>query len=79
MAEIKYDIIKTLVVLSENPKGWKKEVNIVSWNDRKPKLDIREWGPNHERMGKGATLSREELQMLKEWLKNTDVDGLGLE
>ncbi|MGE5449972.1 MAG: YdbC family protein [Methanomassiliicoccales archaeon] len=79
MAEIKYEIIKTLAVLSENPKGWKKEVNVVSWNDRKPKLDIREWGPEHERMGKGVTLSREEVLMLQEWLKDADVDGLGME
>lgn len=79
MAEIKYDIIKTLAVLSESPKGWQKEVNIVSWNDRKPKLDIREWGPNHERMGKGVTLSREELEMLQEWLKDVDLDELGME
>lgn len=79
MAEIKYEIVKTLTVLSEGTKGWKKEVNLVSWNDRKPKLDIREWSPDHERMGKGVTLSREETEMLKAWLSDIDVDELGME
>lgn len=79
MAEIKYEIIKNLMVLSESPRGWKKEINIVSWNDRKPKLDIREWGPDHERMGKGVTLSREEVLILQEWLNDQDIDELGME
>ncbi|MGE5381751.1 MAG: YdbC family protein [Methylocystaceae bacterium] len=79
MAEIKYEIIKNLLVLSESSRGWKKEINIISWNDRKPKLDIREWGPDHERMGKGVTLSREEVQLLQDWLRDQDVDDLGME
>ncbi len=73
MAEIKYEITKHLGILSENPKGWLKELNLVSWNDREPKLDIREWSPDHEKMGKGITLSDTEsealLKILKEHLK----------
>lgn len=42
MAEIKYEIIETLGVLSENAKGWKKELNLISWNDRETKYDIME-------------------------------------
>lgn len=61
MAEIKYNIIKNLGILSEGTKGWKKEVNIVSWNDRSPKIDIREWDPEHIKMGKGITLTKVEL------------------
>lgn len=65
MAEIKYEIIKVLGVLSENDKGWKKELNLVSWNGREPKYDLRDWAPQHEKMGKGVTLTEEELKELK--------------
>lgn len=65
MAEIKYEIKETIGVLSENAKGWTKELNLISWNDREPKYDIREWNPDHSRMGKGVTLSNEEFENLK--------------
>ncbi|SDN77509.1 YdbC family protein [Alkalicoccus daliensis] len=65
MADIKYEITEHLGVLSESPKGWKKELNLVSWNGREPKYDLREWAPDHEKMGKGVTLSKEEAQELK--------------
>ena len=68
MADIKYEIIETLGVLSENAKGWKKELNLVSWNGREPKYDLRDWAPEHEKMGKGVTLSKEELIRLKDIL-----------
>ena len=63
MAEIKYEIVQEICVLSESARGWTKELNLVSWNDREPKFDIREWAPEHSRMGKGVTLSKEEMQM----------------
>jgi len=69
MAEIKYEIIETVGVLSENAKGWKKELNLISWNDREPKYDIRDWSPEHEKMGKGVTLSKDEVQQLLVLLK----------
>ena len=65
MAGIKFEIIETIGVLSENAKGWKKELNLISWNDREPKYDIRDWDPNHEKMGKGVTLSKDEFERLK--------------
>ena len=68
MADIKYDILKELGVLSENAKGWRKEVNLISWNGGIPKYDIRDWAPEHEKMGKVTTLSEEEIKKLKEIL-----------
>jgi hypothetical protein len=65
MAEIKYDIKETIGILSENSKGWTKELNLISWNDREPKYDLRDWAPEHEKMGKGLTLSLDELKELK--------------
>lgn len=66
MADFKYDIVEHLGVLSENSKGWTKELNLISWNGAKPKYDLRDWAPEHEKMGKGITLSNEEFQALKE-------------
>jgi len=71
MADIKYEIKKHIGVLSENNKGWKKELNLVSWNDREPKYDIREWSPEHDNMGKGVTLNEDELNALKNLLLET--------
>lgn len=67
---IKFEIKKNIGVLSENAKGWTKELNLVSWNDREPKYDIREWAPDHEKMGKGITLNDEEIQELEKLLSN---------
>ena len=70
MNEIKYEIIEQLGVLSESDKGWKKELNLISWNDREPKYDIRDWSENHEKMGKGITLSNDEAMKLRNILNN---------
>ena len=73
MSDFKYEIVKKIGVLGESNNGWKKEVNIISWNERKPKLDIRDWDENHERMGRGITLNREEVEKLKELLTQMDM------
>ena len=65
MAEITFEIVKHLGGLSESAKGWKKEVNMVSWNGRAAKYDIREWDPDHQKMGKGITLNDDEWEQLK--------------
>lgn len=63
--DFRYDIVEEIGVLSENAKGWRKELNLISWNGATPKYDIREWAPEHEKMGKGVTLTKEELKVLK--------------
>lgn len=68
MSEIKFEIIKNIGTLSESSRGWTKELNLISWNGREPKYDIRDWDPEHEKMGKGVTLAQEELMKLKELL-----------
>lgn len=72
MAEIKFDIIKTIAVLSEGNKGWKKELNLISWNHRNPVYDIRDWSEDHKKMGKGSTYTLQELQVLKDCLMKMD-------
>lgn len=70
MAGIKFEIVEHIGVLSENTKGWKKELNLISWNEREPKYDIRDWNVDHEKMGKGITLSKEEIVNMKRILEN---------
>ena len=70
MAELKYEIVKKIGVLSETDKGWKKELNLVKWNDYAPKYDLRDWNEDHTRMGKGITLTEEEIKKLKESIEN---------
>lgn len=64
-SEISFEIIETLGVLATSTKGWTKELNLISWNGREPKYDLREWSPEHDKMGKGVTLSKDELEALK--------------
>ena len=68
MDDFKFEITKEIGVLSESAKGQRKELNLISWNDATPKYDLRDWAPNHEKMGKGITISEEEIQKLKELL-----------
>lgn len=73
MAGFKYEIKKELGTLSENAAGWTKELNLISWNDRDPKYDLRDWAPEHEKMGKGITLTRDDLKELKNILNEMDL------
>jgi hypothetical protein len=74
MADIKFEIVKKIGILSKSSKGWAKELNLVSWNDREPKYDIREWSPDGQTMGKGVTLTKDELAALRELMKDLDLD-----
>ncbi|MDY5678835.1 MAG: YdbC family protein [Candidatus Methanomethylophilaceae archaeon] len=73
MVEFKYEVVERIAVLSESSKGWTKELNLISWNDREPKYDIREWSPDGSKMGKGITLSDEEVAVLKKALDTRDL------
>jgi hypothetical protein len=73
MAEIKYEIKETLGALSESSKMWKKELNLISWNDKEAKYDIRDWSPEHEKMGKGITLTADELKLLRDILNKLEL------
>lgn len=73
MSEIKYEIIKKVGVLSKSASGWAKELNLISWNDREPKYDLRDWSADGTKMGKGVTLSKDELLALKELLNNIEL------
>ncbi|MGN1097551.1 MAG: YdbC family protein [Clostridia bacterium] len=73
MADIRFEIKQEFGQLSpENGRGWRKELNLVSWNGANPKFDIRDWSPDHEKMGKGITLTYDELMVLKAILKDIE-------
>ena len=65
MSDFKYEITQELGVISESKSGWTRELNLVSWNGGAPKFDIRDWAPGHEKMGKGISLSADEIGNLK--------------
>lgn len=69
MADIKFEIEEEIGTLSENSRGWSKELNKVSWNGCAAKYDLRDWAPDHEKMGKGVTLTEDEAEALYKILK----------
>lgn len=73
MAEVTYEIKQNVAVLSDRGKGWKKELNLVSWNGGMPKVDIREWNSDHSSMKKGITLSRREFEKMAAAIKEIDA------
>lgn len=73
MAELKYEITQEITVISESSRGWTKELNLVSWNEREPKYDMREWSPEHDKMGKGITFNKEEMKKLRDALNDLDL------
>lgn len=73
MAEFKYEITERIAVLSTNANGWERQLNMVSWNDRDPKYDIRDWSPDGNKMGKGISLSHDEIAILKGVLDDMEL------
>lgn len=74
MAEFKFEITESLGVISENAKGWLRELNLVSWNERPAKFDIRDWSPDHTKMGKGISLTEEEMEALVRLFQTRDEE-----
>lgn len=73
MDKIKYEIIEKIGVLSTSEKGWTKELNLVSWNEKEPKYDLRDWSEDHTKMGKGITLNKSEIEQLKHILNKIEL------
>lgn len=73
MEDVKFVIEQKIGILSQGDYGWNKEINLISWNNREAKFDIRDWDRQHEKMSKGITLSKEELKMLRDILDLIDI------
>ena len=80
MREIQYEIVKEIAVLSTGDSGYTKEINLISWNGKEPKYDIRSFSPNREKCGKGITLNADEaaalLKALQKELNGGDISKL---
>lgn len=74
MDDFKHEVVESFGYISESKAGWKTELNLVSWSERPAKYDLRPWSPDHEKMGKGITLTKEELKKLKEILDQMDLN-----
>ena len=72
--DFSYEIEKNVGVISEGKGGWQLELNLVSWGGRPAKYDIRSWSPDHQKMGKGVTLTKDDVIALKELLERADLD-----
>ena len=73
MAEFTYEVTERIAVLSTNARGWERQLNMVSWNGNPPKYDIRDWSPDGTRMGKGISLTEDELKTLKDILNDMEL------
>ncbi len=73
MPDFKYEIVEKLGTISQSKSGWRRELNLVSWGERDPKYDIRDWSPDGTKMGKGISMTAEELAVLKELLDEIDL------
>ena len=74
MPEIKYEVVDKIGIVSEGNNGWNKELNLISWNEREPVYDIRTWSPDHEKMGKGVTITVAEAKALRDMLNALNLD-----
>lgn len=69
MKDIQFEVVKEIAVLSASDSGYTKEINLISWNGKEPKYDIRSFSPNREKCGKGITLTETEAKSLFTALK----------
>ena len=74
MTDFSYQIVKHIGVISEGSGGWAKELNLISWNGKDAKYDIRDWSPDHENMSKGITLAEKDIKSLKALLDELRFD-----
>ena len=71
--DFSFEITQSLGIIAEGKGGWNLELNLVSWGGRPAKYDIRSWSPDHQKMGKGVTLTKEELESLKKLLGGVEI------
>lgn len=72
--DFSFEIAQQLGIVAEGKGGWNLELNMISWGGRPAKYDLRSWSPDHKKMSKGITLTKEELVALKNLLGNTNLD-----
>ncbi len=71
--EVTFDLKEHLGVISESNTDWTKELNVIAWNGGEPKYDIRDWDPEHQKMSRGVTLTKEQLSALRDLIADMDL------
>ncbi len=71
--DFSFEITQSIGTVAEGKGGWNMELNLVSWGGRPAKYDLRSWSPDHQKMGKGLTLTKEELIALKDLLNKVEL------
>lgn len=72
--DFSFEVVKQFGIISEGKGGWNLELNMISWGGRPPKYDIRSWSPDHQKMGKGVTLTKEDVISLKSLLGIIEIE-----
>ena len=72
--DFSFEIVENIGIVGEGKGGWKLELNLVSWGGRPAKYDLRSWSPDHQKMGKGSTFTKEELVALKNLLSTLEIE-----
>lgn len=76
--DFSFEIVRHIGVLSTSPRGWTREVNVVSWNAKPARLDIRDWAPDHDKMSRGVALNGHETEQLKMILSGVVPQEMGI-
>ena len=63
------ELIKKIALISGSETGFRKELNLVSWNGREPKYDLRGWSPEGIPL-RGVTLTEDEAKELQKVLND---------
>jgi hypothetical protein len=74
MEEFQFELVEQLGTVSENAKGWRRELTLIRWNGRAPKYDLRDWAPDRLKMGKGISMTRDEAKSLRDLLNSIPFD-----
>ena len=69
MSDFRFEIKEHIGVIAKNPSGWQKELNVVEWNGKEPKYDLREWDESHTHCSRGVTMTVDEVVALLGLLK----------
>lgn len=73
MADFSFEVLEDHGILSTKSKGWNRHLTTTQWGDHPPKYDIRDWSPGFEKMGKGISLSQDELRQLRDLLNQMEL------
>lgn len=64
MADLKYEVVEKILSVNDGSSDWDLELNLISWNGKEPKYDLRKWSQDGTKMSKGLTMTEDEAILL---------------